>query len=220
MKILLLEDDHNYNESILEYLELKGYDVDSYMDGEEALDAIMKRHYYLLILDIKVPGIHGHDLIKMLRESGIETPILIMTSLVDIDNIAIGYELGCNDYLKKPFDLKELELRMQTLVKQCYDTGKDMSCQINGSYVFDFTSGELTKDKNPISLSPKEKELVRFLIERKNSWCDMEMLREHVWEGKEITYADIRMCIRKIRLKTDSEFITSQRGEGYKIICL
>lgn len=101
MKILLLEDDYNYNESITEYLEELGFQVDSFYDGEEALDAIVENSYYLLILDIKVPKLNGHELIKAIKEMGDNnTPILIMTSLVDIDNMTIGYELGCDDYLK------------------------------------------------------------------------------------------------------------------------
>ena len=122
MKILLLEDDYNYNESIKEYLELLGYEVDAFFDGESALDAIMQKCYYLFLLDVKVPKLNGHELIKYIKEANITTPIIITTSLVDIDNIAIGYELGCNDYLKKPFELKELELRVKELIKKHYQT--------------------------------------------------------------------------------------------------
>lgn len=117
MKILLMEDDYNYNESIKEYLESLGYEVDAFFDGESALDAIMQKPYYLLLLDVKVPKLNGHELIRYVKEAHITTPIIIITSLTDINSIAIGYELGCNDYLKKPFELKELELRVKELIK-------------------------------------------------------------------------------------------------------
>ncbi|PHO10793.1 DNA-binding response regulator [Malaciobacter canalis] len=217
MKILLLEDDYNYNESITEYLEDLGFQVDSFYDGEEALDAIVENSYYLLILDIKVPKLNGHELIKYLNEMGNETPILIMTSLVDIDNMTIGYELGCDDYLKKPFELKELELRVTQLIRSKYNTDKNSTYKLKDGYTFEFISGVLKKDDIEIELTSKEIELVRFLIKNANCYCEIENLRENVWEGKDIHYADIRMYISKIRVKTNKEFIVSSRGLGYKI---
>ncbi|MDD4504826.1 MAG: response regulator transcription factor [Sulfurospirillaceae bacterium] len=217
MKILLLEDDYNYNESIKEYLESLGFEVDAFFDGESALDAIMQKCYYLFLLDVKVPKISGHELISHIKNAGITTPIIITTSLTDIDNIAIGYELGCNDYLKKPFELKELELRINELIKKHYKTDNAGEFKLGCGFVFNFTTGELTKESINVNLTSKEQDLVRFLIQRKNTFCDIEVLREHVWEGKEISYADIRMYIRKIRLKVNDEFIKSSRGLGYKI---
>ena len=218
MKILLLEDDYNYNESIKEYLELLGYEVDAFFDGESALDAIMQKCYYLFLLDVKVPKLNGHELIKYIKEANITTPIIIITSLVDIDNIAIGYELGCNDYLKKPFELKELELRVKELIKNHYQTSKGGEFALSCGYMFNFETGELRRDEEQVMLTQKEQELIRFLIRRKNTFCDIELIRENVWEGKEISYADIRMYIRKIRLKVNEEkFIKSSRGLGYKI---
>ncbi|PHO13903.1 response regulator transcription factor [Malaciobacter marinus] len=217
MKILLLEDDYNYNESIAEYLEDLGFQVDSFYDGEEALDAIVENSYYLLILDIKVPKLNGHELIKYINEMGNKTPILIMTSLVDIDNMTIGYELGCDDYLKKPFELKELELRVNQLIRSKYNTDKNSTYKLKDGYTFEFISGILRKDDIEIELTSKEIELVRFLIKNANFYCEIENLRENVWEGKEIHYADIRMYISKIRVKTSKEFIVSSRGLGYKI---
>lgn len=217
MKILLLEDDYNYNESIKEYLESIGYEVDAFFDGESALDAIAQNCYYLLLLDVKVPKLSGHEVIKYVKEINNTTPIIILTSLVDIDNIAIGYELGCNDYLKKPFELKELELRIKTLIQQHYQTDTNERIKLACGLEFDFIEGTLQKGDKVIILSQKEQELVRYLINRKNSYCDIESIREYVWEGKEIGYADIRMYIRKIRLKTSKNFIKSSRGLGYRI---
>ncbi len=217
MKILLMEDDYNYNESIKEYLESLGYEVDAFFDGESALDAIMQKPYYLLLLDIKVPKLNGHELIRYVKEARIMSPIMIITSLTDIDSIAIGYELGCNDYLKKPFELKELELRMKELIKKHYQTTQEGDLLLACGLIFNIASGELRKKNEKIALTLKEQELIRFLIMRKNNFCDIESLRENVWEGKEIGYADIRMYIRKIRQKAGDEFITSSRGLGYKI---
>lgn len=212
-----MEDDYNYNESIKEYLESLGYEVDAFFDGESALDAIMQKPYYLLLLDVKVPKLNGHELIRYVKEAHITTPIIIITSLTDINSIAIGYELGCNDYLKKPFELKELELRVKELIKKHYQTNKEGDVLLTCGLVFNLTLGELRRGDEKILLTLKEQELVRFLLMRKNSFCEMEVIRENVWEGKEISYADIRMYIRKIRQKAGDEFIKSSRGLGYKI---
>lgn len=217
MKILLMEDDYNYNESIKEYLESLGYEVDAFFDGESALDAIMQKPYYLLLLDIKVPKLNGHELIRCVKDAHITTPIIIITSLTDIDSISVGYALGCNDYLKKPFELKELELRIKELIKKHYQTSQEGDLVLKCGLIFNVTSGELRKKDETIALTLKEQELIRFLILRKNNFCDIESLRENVWEGKEIGYADIRMYIRKIRQKAGDEFIKSSRGLGYKI---
>lgn len=217
MKILLLEDDYNYNESIKEYLESIGYEVDAFFNGEDALDAIMANCYYLLLLDVKVPKINGHELIKLIKEANDETPIIILTSLVDIDNIAVGYELGCNDYLKKPFELKELELRIKTLINKHYGTNSQSDVKLACGFVFNFVEGTLSKDEKKVTLTQKEQDLIRYLVNRKNAYCDIESLRQEVWEGKEVSYADIRMHIRKIRLKVNKDFIKSSRGLGYRI---
>lgn len=217
MKILLLEDDYIYNESIKEYLESKGFIVDSFFDGEEALEAIIENYYSLLILDIKVPKLNGHELIQYLNEINNQTPRIIMTSLVDIDNITIGYELGCSDYLKKPFEIKELELRITQLLTQNINSKSDSIIKLDRNYSFELIKAILKKDEENIPLTSREKELITFLIENKNNYTDIETIRENVWEGKEVSHADIRMCVKKIRTKTHKEFILSSRGLGYKI---
>jgi DNA-binding response OmpR family regulator len=217
MKILLAEDDYIYNESIKDYLELIGYKVDAFFDGESALDAIMSKDYHLLLIDIKMPKLSGHKLIQYIKDVNVKTPIIIITSLVDIDNIAIGYQLGCNDYLKKPFELKELELRIHELIKKSYQTDNDGQIKLDEGVVFNFETGRLQKDGIDIVLTTKELGIIRFLVQRKNTFCSIEALRELVWEGKEISYADIRMYVRKIRVKIGQNFIKSSRGLGYKI---
>ena len=218
MKILLLEDDYTYKESIKELLEEMGYSVDDFDDGEKALDALFETSYQLALLDIRVPNLDGYEILKQIRKAKLDLPIIFITSLTDINNLSLGYELGCNDYLKKPFELKELELRVKELIKNHYQTSKGGEFALSCGYMFNFETGELRRDEEQVMLTQKEQELIRFLIRRKNTFCDIELIRENVWEGKEISYADIRMYIRKIRLKVnEEEFIKSSRGLGYKI---
>ena len=137
MKILLLEDDFVYRESVSEYLESLGYEVDEAADGKVACDKIAASFYHLLILDIKVPHISGHEVIKYAKAIGCETPIMIMTSLVDIDDMAVGYELGCNEYLKKPFELAELKFRVNELMRKYHGRDDKNLIEIDENFSLD-----------------------------------------------------------------------------------
>ncbi len=97
-------------ELVLKILEDEGYIVDDFDDGNLALDAIYANSYSILLLDIRVPGISGYEILKEIRDNQIKTPVIMLTSLTDINNLSLGYELGCSDYLKKPFEIKELNI--------------------------------------------------------------------------------------------------------------
>lgn len=112
MKILLLEDEYSYRTSIKEYLVSLDFDVDDFDDGKDALNAILENRYDLLLLDVMVPNITGHEIVKIVRKEEIDVPIILITSLTDIEDLSTGYEIGCNDYIRKPFILKELKYRV------------------------------------------------------------------------------------------------------------
>jgi len=217
MKILLLEDDYLYKISIQEFLIELGFDVDCFDNGDDAYDAIFETNYNLLLLDIRVPGMDGFTLIEKIKEQEIKTPILILTSLTDISNLSKGYELGCNDYLKKPFDLIELRYRIDQLIKnKCFDSDKNMIV-LGESFMFDIQKKILYKEKKVVDLTQKESQVISFLIQNRGFYVSVESLHENIWDNKDIQYADIRMCIKRIRAKTDKEFIITKRFVGYKI---
>ncbi|MDR3178087.1 MAG: response regulator transcription factor [Campylobacteraceae bacterium] len=220
MKILVAEDDYIYNESIKEYLVSIGYSVDAFFDGESALNAILNKEYHILLIDIKIPKLSGYELMRDLRQTRIKTPIIIMTALVDINDIITGYELGCNDYIKKPFELKELELRINEIVKKTQYENSDDIIKTDVGIIFNTAMDKLQKDGGDVALTSKELSIVRFLIRKKNIFCSIKSLKENIWKSKEVSCADIRMHIRKIRLKTDKNFIKSSKGLGYKIDAL
>ncbi|QKF91846.1 response regulator transcription factor [Campylobacter sp. CCUG 57310] len=217
MRILLLEDDFNYRESVSEYLQGLGYEVDEAPDGQVACDKIANNFYHLLILDIKVPHISGHEVIKYAKDIGLETPIMITTSLVDINDMAVGYELGCNEYLKKPFELAELKFRVNELMRKYHGTDDKNLLAIESGFVFDFIKKQLKFESNVIDISAKEIMLIECLLYHKNSFVSLETLRAEVWGDKDVDPADVRMHVRKIRQKTKADFIVSSRGLGYKI---
>lgn len=217
MNILLLEDDTDYKNSIKEYLESLDYKIDAFENGNDAFDAIYEKNYHLLILDIRVPGLSGYELVKELREKQNNIPVIFITSLTDINNLSLGYELGCNDYIKKPFSPKELKYRIEQLLKAFYFNVNENKISLNNDFIYDFTKNELFKQKKIVNLTKKEQEVILCLITNKNQYVSIEKLRYEVWEDKFINEADIRVCIKNIRAKTSKNFIINQRGIGYKL---
>ena len=217
MKILLLEDDYLYKVSIKEFLQELDFIVDDFENGDDALDAVFTNSYDLLLLDIRVPGMDGFTLVETIRKEGLNTPIIILTSLTDITNLSRGYDLGCNDYIRKPFDLIELKFRIEHLIKNsCFKTLDD-NIEIPPNYKFDAKKNILYKEKEQIDLSFKESELVSYLVQNRGFFVSIVSLHERIWENKDISYSDIRMCIKRIREKTCKDFIKTKRFVGYKI---
>ena len=217
MKILLLEDEIDYKETIHEYLDSLGYEVESFENGDEALNAIHFKSYNLLLLDIRVPGTNGYDIVKTIRAADDDTPVIFMTSLTDIDNLSIGYELGCNDYIRKPFASKELKYRVEQVLKLFYFHENKEQIVLRDDFVYDVKEGSLSYKGKPISFTPKEQKVLEYFVLHLGQFITANQLWEEIWEYKMVTEADIRMCIKKIRDKTSKALIVNKRGYGYKI---
>ena len=141
----------------------------------------------------------------------------MLTSLSDIHNLSLGYELGCSDYLRKPFELKELKYRIDYIIKtHCFKTSKQ-SIKIDGNFQFDIKKKSLFRDGKGIDLSATELELVSYLVQNKGYFVSIDSLQNVVWEGRDITYSDIRMCVKRVRQKCGKEFIKTKKLVGYKI---
>ncbi len=217
MRILLLEDDYLYKVTIKDFLEDFEYRVDDFDDGNDALDAIYENSYSLLLLDIRVPGMDGYEILKEIRENGVVTPVIMLTSLTDIHNLSLGYELGCSDYLRKPFELKELKYRIDYTIKtHCFNTPL-RSIKIGKEYLFEIEAKRLSKGGVPVELSATERDLVSYLVQNRGYFVSIDSLQNVVWEGRDVSYADIRMCIKRIRKKCGKEFIVNKKMVGYKI---
>lgn len=216
MKILLLEDDYNYRISIKEYLESLGYEVDEADDGIKACDKIKDNFYHLLLLDIKVPEISGFEVMKYAKSLNLQTPIMIITSLISIDDMEIGYKLGCNEYLKKPFELAELKFRVNELMRKYYKKDDKNYIKIDGIYNYHIISKNLYYKDIVIPLNQTELDLIEYLLSKKGSFVKIDEIIDEVYDG-ELRNVDIRMKVAKIRQKTDESFILSKRTLGYKI---
>ncbi|HIP46449.1 MAG TPA: response regulator transcription factor [Campylobacterales bacterium] len=216
MKILFLEDEYALRISVEEFLNDLGLDVDTFENGDAAFDAIYEGSYNLLLLDVKVPGMDGFELLKALRERDIVIPALFITSLTHVDDLVHGYELGCCDYIKKPFDLKELQIRVEhALRSECLHAKKEL-IRLNDIYAYDTKNFILLEEEKKIELTKTEKRILESLIKHRGSIVSIEAFQEEVW-GEDIDPANIRVQINKLRKKLASELIVNVRGLGYKI---
>lgn len=215
-EILLLEDDIAYQETISEYLIDQGYKVDSFSNGSDALDAIYDNSYKLALLDVRVPDISGFEILKEIRKNKIDLSVILITSLVDIDNLSIGYELGCNDYIRKPFDLKELKYRVANALEAVYRVeGKVV--ELKYDYFFDIENSVLKHRDKEVLLTRKELDLMNYFVLNRSRFVSIDEIWSEVWNAKDVSYTDIRMTISRIRKKTSKDLIILQREIGYKV---
>ncbi|HIQ46723.1 MAG TPA: response regulator transcription factor [Sulfurovum sp.] len=217
MKVLLLEDEKVLALSIREFLEDSGYEVTCFSNSDHAYDAIYEGSYDLYLLDVKVPGEqNGFDMLHELRDNGNKTPAIFITSLTDIEDLSRGYECGACDYIRKPFDLAELKLRVEQVVKiQCFSSS-DESIALPYDYKYDVKKMKLTHKGETISLAKTETKILELLIKRRGSVVSCEMFWEEVW-GEWVDSANIRVQVGNLRKKLEKDFIKNVRGVGYSI---
>ena len=216
MRILLLEDEYTLRISMVEFLEELGFTVDDYASGDDALDALFERSYDLILLDVKVPGINGFELLQTAREHGKTLPAIFITSLTDVDALAKGYRSGCCDYIKKPFDLIELQLRVeQALKSECFKT-QEKAIELPNGYTYDTKKFVLCHEGEEIALTKTEKRMLELLVQNRGNVVTPEQFQEFVW-GEAVDPANIRVQINKLRKKLSAGLITNVRGLGYRI---
>ena len=216
MKILLLEDELMLRSSIEEYLEALGHRVIAFGNGEEAYEAIKKEAFDLLLLDINIPKMSGLSLLKALNEIEHAFPTIFISANVDIDDISQAFELGASDYLKKPFHLKELGLRIDKIKKE--SAIKNLKHIIlNSKYVFSKEEQMLFYNNNVQVLTKKQLQIVTLLSENMGVVVDFEKFRTYVWNDEPIDNASIRAEISRFRKLLKEDFIINLKGVGYKI---
>ena len=216
MKILLLEDEYGLRKSIKELLNDSGYTVDEFSNGDHVLASIENSKYDLFLLDVNVPGTKGFELLEKLRRMGIDTPAIFITSLTQIDHLEQGYDSGCCDYIKKPFDMAELKLRVASALKLVSLNVSEDKIALPLGYEYDTKNFLLTKDDDVVQLSKTEKLIMELFIKNKNQVVTAEMLQTYVWDDY-VDPANVRVQINNLRKKLDKDFITNVRGLGYKL---
>ncbi len=209
MKILLLEDNKKLNTTIKKRLELKGYKVFNYIDGKDALDNITEG-FSCFILDINVPNIDGIKILKKIREYYDEVPVIIISATVELDIIKESYDFGCNDYLKKPFFIDELEIKVERL---CQIKNEIINFDENSS--FDYKSSTITINGEMQRLTKKERLLMNLFLTKRNQVLSYEAIENYVWEGSFASIESIRSLIRRLRKVVKEDYIQTVVDTGY-----
>ncbi|MCD6212575.1 MAG: response regulator transcription factor, partial [Sulfurovum sp.] len=213
MKILLLEDELMLQSAMVEYLTDTGYKVDAFEDGAEAYEHCIKESYDLFILDINTPSLDGLSLLEKLQKEKIFVPTIFVSAITEIEQISKAYELGCYDYLKKPFHLKELTLHIDRLLKMANIESKSL-VKISKMYSYDLQKERLFFDNEEQSLTPKQAQIINLFACNINKIVDFDMLRHYVWDDPQIDNATIRAEVHRVRQMLKEDLIESLKGIG------
>jgi DNA-binding response OmpR family regulator len=214
-RILLLEDDKILSETLAELLEVEGYEVTRVADGNSVLNVTASKSFELMLFDVNVPDYSGFELLLMLRESGNKTPCIFLTSLSDIASLSKGFEVGADDYLKKPFDFDELLVRIGAVLRKSFASQvnevsyKELHYKIATNELFD-GQGKL------LLLAPQEQKLLALFFKRIDETVrKYDLLYELDSEG-ESSEGALRVYINKLR-KIGLE-IQTIKGVGYRLV--
>ena len=209
MKLLLVEDDLQLAKIVRKILLSKGFDVVLKEDGNLALKEIKKNSFDLYLIDINIPNINGLELVKHIRNLYKDGFIIMITANVDEYYFEKAYEYGCDDYIKKPFHIKELEVRINHLLNKTDNIVFD-------EYEFKFDENELFKNNKRINLRKKEKRLLNILLKNKNRTVPNQKIIDYVWEGEQKENYPLRQLMNEIRKKFDKNYIKTVVGIGYR----
>ena len=220
MHILVVEDNHRLCNSLKMNLEHEGYSVDTAYDGQEGQDFAELMPYDLIILDILLPAKDGLEVCRDLRRRRIHTPILLLTARDSVDDRVHGLDCGADDYLVKPFAMRELLARLRALLRrqQPYQPGRlEM-----GGLIMDPSAHTVERDQQPIELTPKEYALLEFFLRHPNQVVTRDMIEQHIWNYDfECESNVIDVYVRRLRRKIDDPFavklLTTVRGIGYRL---
>ena len=216
MKILLLEDDLILSEIIEEHLISQNHEITTVFTGLDAQDLLYSRKFDLLLLDVNVPLLNGFELLKDLRLKEILTPAIFLTSLNQVDDIEKGFKSGCDDYIKKPFELKELDIRINN-IKRLFNIENQDIIQISKEIYLDKKNLLINKEQNKIHIAKKECEVLEYLINNSAKTVSIGELSLNVWAYEDAPISStIRTYIKNLRKILGDEYIINLRGVGYR----
>jgi len=213
-RILLVEDDPILSETLSELLQTQGYNVTLASNGEEALEVTYEQSFEIMLFDVNIGDFNGFELLKTLRESGNSIPCIFLTSLSDIASLSRGFEVGADDYLKKPFDFDELLVRIQALLRKSF-ASKENEIKY-GDLVYKITNNELLKDGELIPFAPLELKMLSLFFKRINETITKQELLYELDSVNESSEGALRVYITKLR-KSGLE-IQTIKGTGYRLV--
>lgn len=212
-KVLLVEDDFILGETLNEMLESEGYNSLWVKDGQEALNAAFNEEFDLFLLDINIPFINGLELLKDLRESSDLTPAIFITANVDIKSLKKGFDVGADDYIKKPFDFDELTIRIENALKKSFKSYDHIIEYENLKY--DLKQSKLFLKDKEVHLSPSEHNLIKYFLKNIGTIITKDDLIYQT--NTEIEGSDSVLRVQLSKLKKIGLKITNIRSVGYRL---
>jgi DNA-binding response OmpR family regulator len=210
--ILFMEDDALIAQSVIEELEYASYTVMWVQESDEVVDATFEDSFKLYLFDVNVAGINGFELLKSLRESGDETPTLFVTSLNQIQDMKKGFEVGCDDYIKKPFDLDELLIRIEAKLP------KQKTIQCSKNLLLHPTNLRVECDNSFKNLPLKEFEILEYLCNHKDQLHSPDEIINSLYSDSLPSLATFRTYIKNIKRHIEKcAIIENVRGVGYRL---
>lgn len=221
MKILIIEDEYSLADAIAETLKKENFTVDIVTDGEKGENEALTNIYDLILLDIMLPNKDGFQILDNLRKEKIDTPIIILTAKSEMSDKLNGLENGADDYITKPFHMRELVARVKVILKRKTNV-EDMSILEYHDLKLDVRTGKMTSYDNEISINGKELELLEILLVNKNQIVNRETLANKIWGyNSDTEYNNVEVYIsflrKKLKLIKSNVKIKAVRGIGYKL---
>ncbi len=216
--ILLLEDDQQLSDTVKQFLQYQGYEVLCAYDGLQAQDLVYEKQIDLMLLDIKVPHQNGFEFLQTLRNDNVQTPAIFITSLNAVEDVTRGFDIGCDDYIRKPFALKELQSRMEALLKRRYGTYEE-KIDLGEGLLFDIQENLLTQDNQRVPLKTKEAKLLSLFLEYPNELLTYDKIFEHLWEyDEEPSAGSLRSYVKTARTFLGKDNIETIKNVGYRFV--
>ncbi|MEN8762022.1 MAG: response regulator transcription factor [Thiogranum sp.] len=222
MKVLVVEDDPDIREMLTLYFVAKGHDVETAPDGQEALAQLQRVQPDLMLLDVVLPKLDGWSVLTAVRAQS-RMPVILLTSLDDTDDVIKGLSLGADDYLRKPFEIRELEARIQSIIRRLEPVAEPQSITL-GPLQIDGRAKSVSVHGEQISLSPKEFYLLALLAsDRGRVFTNDEIITELWGSNSRATGADVKQYVYQLRSKMEHDphspqWVQNVKGFGYKLV--
>ena len=215
LNVVIIEDDIQLNLVLSEYFSLRNIETTCIYDGMDAIEFIetsTTQQTGLYIVDINLPSYNGLDIVKFIRKIDIKTPIIIITASLEIQNFTDAFDFGCSEYIKKPFHIKELEIRVNKLLNK--DT---KVIHFSDNFYYDEQNKSFSFEEKIIELRFKEQRLIEILLQNMDKVVPTDIIYDYVWEGEVREIYPLRQLLTDIRKKLPMDIITTKIKQGYII---
>jgi two-component system OmpR family response regulator len=221
-KILVVDDEPSVREMVSDALSLAGYTIQIAADGFEALQALKKDKFDLLVADVNMPRVSGYELVERIRVNENTIPVIFLTARLEKPDIAKGFRAGADDYLGKPFSLEELTLRVAAILRRTLPAAQNDRQLLCGPVTLDFDTHKVTVERKEVVLSPTEFRLLAYLMENKNKVLTKHALLDEIWGmgfAESATVVDTFISYLRKKIHTPNyEGIKTVRGIGFQIV--